>query len=188
MKRLTIFLLTFFCAAPTAAYGGEKGEVKSCGAIAGFIAGEDEPHGGPSQPYRLQDLNCAAASGVPERAALALTRSNWNPALKRWEFVLRCVESSDCVPFLVWTDGEAKKSIADLQSLPAQESVTIRIVLVRAGQSAMLTWDQGGIRVVLPVTCLDAGSLGQTVRVRLMSGRKIMRAEVVGAAAVRLNL
>jgi len=60
--------------------------------------------------------------------------------------------------------------------------------LVAPGETATLTWDQGGIRVVLPVTCLDAGAMGQFVRVRLKNATRILRAEVVGAGTLRASL
>jgi flagella basal body P-ring formation protein FlgA len=59
---------------------------------------------------------------------------------------------------------------------------------VQRGQTAMLTWEQGGIRVVLPVTCLEAGAAGQFVLVRFQNAPRTVRAEVVGAGEVRVSL
>jgi hypothetical protein len=59
--------------------------------------------------------------------------------------------------------------------------------LVKPGQTATLTWEQAGIRAVLPVTCLDAGGLGQVVRVRLKNAARIMWAEVTGEGRLRAS-
>jgi flagella basal body P-ring formation protein FlgA len=60
--------------------------------------------------------------------------------------------------------------------------------LVKPGQTAMLTWEQAGIRVVLPVTCLDAGGLGQFVRVRFKNAARTLWAEVIGESTLRASL
>jgi flagella basal body P-ring formation protein FlgA len=60
--------------------------------------------------------------------------------------------------------------------------------LIKPGQTATLTWEQSGIRVVLPVTCLDGGGLGQLVRIRFKNGAQTLRAEVVGAGSLRAGL
>jgi len=60
--------------------------------------------------------------------------------------------------------------------------------LVKPGQTATLTWEQAGLRIVLPVTCLDAGGLGQFVRVRFKNAARILRAEVMGKAILRASL
>jgi flagella basal body P-ring formation protein FlgA len=52
----------------------------------------------------------------------------------------------------------------------------------------MLRWDQGGIRVVLPVTCLDGGGLGEHVRARLKSAARILPAEVLQDGTLRASL
>jgi flagella basal body P-ring formation protein FlgA len=62
------------------------------------------------------------------------------------------------------------------------------VALVKPGQIVTLTWDQRGIRIVLPVTCLDAGGMGQFVRVRLQNAPRVLRAEVVGQAMLRASL
>jgi flagella basal body P-ring formation protein FlgA len=60
--------------------------------------------------------------------------------------------------------------------------------LIKPGQTATLRWDEGGIRIVLPVTCLDAGALGQTVRVQFKNARRILRAEILSDGTLRAGL
>jgi hypothetical protein len=180
-----------FLALPLA-HGSDVSAVKPCQEIAGLIASSGAGENPSAMSRLLKDLNCAAARNIPEDARLEFTRTKWNAALQRWEFVLRCVTRSDCVPFLVWAHAESPQvEIVHLQPDRANaESSTANTAatLVKSGQTALLTWDGGGIRVVLPVTCLDAGTLGQTVRVRLKHVDRIVRAAVVSAGALAANL
>jgi hypothetical protein len=181
------------------------GATKSCREVARFVAGAAPSQAMAGAPSRWQqDLDCAAARGIPEDTALELTRTTWNAALQRWEFALRCARPGDCVPFLVWAHEEKRPGNAQsgaiqrlasavessaeglAQASKADGSSTGR--LVKPGQTATLTWEQAGIRIVLPVTCLDGGGLGQFVRVQFKNGARILRAEVVGDATLRASL
>jgi hypothetical protein len=184
------------------------GATKSCAEITRFVASVTASPETASAPSRwLEDLDCAAARRLPEQTALELTKSAWNAALQRWEFALRCARPEDCVPFLVWAHKKRTSSaqVSEAQSPDAQsqtflaESSAAGLAgapkargsverLVKPGQTATLTWEQAGIRVVLPVTCLDAGGLGQFVRVRFKNAARILRAEVVGEAMLRASL
>jgi hypothetical protein len=180
------------------------GATKSCAEIARFIASVATSQNGTQSASRWQeDVNCAAAQGIPKDAPLELTKSAWSPALQRWEFALRCARPEDCVPFLVWvrekaTAGQvAKAQDGTVEHLTFWTKSSSRGVaeaglgnenLVKRGQTATLTWDEAGIRVVLPVTCLDTGGLGQFVRVRLQNATRILQAEVVGEGTLRAHL
>jgi hypothetical protein len=181
-----------------------RGETKSCAEIASFVAGAATAEVMAKVPNRWrEDLDCAAARGIPEETPLALAKSTWNRTLERWEFALGCARPGDCVPFLVWIH-EPKTSVTGTAGshsgaarpvdvsgeTPARwrPAVSRAERLVAPGETATLTWDQAGIRVVLPVTCLDAGALGQFVRVQLKNAARILRAEVVGAGTLRASL
>ena len=163
----------------------QTGAAKSCTEIARFVLASKL-----DRANQFGDFHCAAAHSVPADAELELTKSTWNRALQRWEFALRCARPKDCVPFLVWASAEE-----DLSALgpgvraPRLEAAQVAPSpqLVRPGQTATLTWDAEGIRIVVPVTCLDAGTLGQKVRVRIKNAAGVLQAEVVGAGAVRLG-
>jgi hypothetical protein len=174
------------------------GGTKSCEKIAKFVADAAPSPSSGTPAWEQKDVDCAAARGIPRDAPLELTQTAWNAALRRWEFELRCTRAGDCVPFLVWA-GESK--IADSgarhhSTLSAEPSSSHSLSSTGAGggpsisrgQTATLIWDQAGIRVVLPVTCLDAGVVGQMVRVQLKNGPRILRAEVVGAGMLRASL
>jgi hypothetical protein len=167
------------------------GATKSCGEIADFLAGA-----APSQDDRLSsrlwrnNLECGAIQGIAEEAELELIKSDWDTGLRRWEFLLHCVRPEDCVPFMVSARDPEKlqRNVHAMSSTESSAGGASFALLVKPGETAMLTWDQGGIRVTLPVTCLDAGALGQYVRVRLKSAQQILRAEVVGNGAVQVKL
>jgi hypothetical protein len=170
---------------------------KSCAEIARFVASAAPSEDRASAPSRWQeDLDCAGARGIPQDTPLELTRTAWNAALSRWEFALRCTRPEDCVPFLVWVHGRktSRSGTTGRLAASAESTETFRTGenraerLVERGQTATLIWDQAGIRVVLPVTCLDAGALGQFVRVRFKNVARILRAEVVGAGTLRASL
>lgn len=194
------------------------GPIKSCAEIAGFISSTvpsssdlssrdlsaidsssiDSAQTLSNDRFELQELNCAAARNIPAGSSLELLKSSWNARLQRREFALRCARPQDCVPFLVWEAVPKRASAAGVDqsfsgrasSGPAPQGPTARMErqLVKSGQTAMLTWEQGGIRVILPVTCLEAGGLGQYVRVRFKNAARTLRAEIVGAGAVRVSL
>lgn len=154
----------------------------ACGEVASFLAG--------AVPDLARDagwqsgLHCAGARNVTAGAQLSLKKTSWNPLLGRREFVLRCQGAGGCVPFLVWlapASNDAALSTPVAQIQPEDP-------VVKRGQTAMLTWDQGGIRVVVPVTCLEAGGIGQSIRVRIENAARTLRAEVVGAGALRVSL
>jgi hypothetical protein len=185
------------------------GAAKSCREIARFVASAAPSQDRASAPSRGQeDLNCGAARSVPEDTALELTKSTWNAALQRREFALRCARPEDCVPFLVWgreektrlaRDGDAQRGAVQrlasaVESSPAGLAQASKAGgsgigrMVKPGQTATLTWEQAGIRIVLPVTCLDGGGLGQFVRVQFKNAARILRAQVVGDGTLRASL
>jgi hypothetical protein len=169
------------------------GATKSCVEIADFLAGA-----APSQDDRLSsrlwrnNLECGAIQGIAEDAELELIKADWDAGLRRWEFLLHCVRPEECVPFMVSArdpgQGSSPYAASSAESSRRVQSSAGFALLVRQGETAILTWDQAGIRVTLPVTCLDAGGLGQYVRVRLKSSPQILRAEVIGNRAVQVKL
>ena len=182
--------------------------IKSCAEIAQFLAGAAPVQAIPGDRDGEKKLECTAVGGIPAASPLELSKTTWNIALQRWEFALRCVHPEQCVPFLVWTRAQPQLSAkdsaarsaafgeADLrtsfhsrkvqQSSGAGEIGSTR--LVKLGQTATLSWEHSGLRITLPVTCLDAGGMGEFVRVRFKNTPRILRAEVVGKAMLRAQL
>ena len=183
-------------------------KASACVAVASWIngvlrsrgtgAGNDSPATFPREialgnlPSR--ELDCGAMPGLAPGISLDLTRIFYDRPLHSWEFLLRCASSADCVPFLVrWPQpagGDLKQEgPSQLFSSTSQgNSPQIQRVLVRPGETATLVWDQDGIRVVLPVICLDRGNIGDSIRVRIKSGSRVLRAEIVNESLLRAIL
>lgn len=162
------------------------GGMKACGEIARFLRDADSVAGVQRASGRWQELNCAAARHIPEDATLKLTKRTWHANHRRWEFTMRCARPSDCVPFLVWAKGEDAPSLPP-DAVPKSAEIAVPLV-VKAGQTALLTWTEGGIRIIAPVTCLDGGGVGQSVRVRFKNGPGILPAEVMNDGTLRVIL
>jgi hypothetical protein len=172
--------------------GGAK---KSCAAIADLARHSLSP--AEEERLPLESFNCAAARSIPEDAPLEISKTFWNRTLVRWEFSLRCTRAEDCVPFMVWARSKSAASIRGSESagitLPAgrefpDTSGARSPRLIRPGQTATLCWNEGGIRIVLPVTCLDGGMRGETVRVRFKNAGRILRAEILSDGSLRAGL
>jgi len=186
------------------------GAKASCDEIADFISRSlrtrmpvDTRQAAGPEPNGFQDLSreldCGRAGRVPRGAPLELTRVFWDPALEDWEYSVRCVHAGDCVPFLVrritvrqisaaanaGADSPLNSGARFQKDKPQSPSAPLA---VQVGQTATLFWEQDGIRAVLPVTCLDRGSVGSLVRARTKNGNRILRAEVVSAGVLRAAL
>jgi Chaperone for flagella basal body P-ring formation len=143
------------------------------------------------------DVDCGAADRIPEDAPVEVIRATWDAALKTWDISAGCVHPSDCVPFLVRLRGgdqPARPALVRfaLRESPAGEPVSHKAAsptgdspLVRSGDKAILSWDRGGIRLLVPVVCLAAGTLGQTVRARIAGTGRILEATVAAPGQLR---
>jgi hypothetical protein len=184
------------------------GRNKSCVDFARFVAAA-VPAEVPKRASALRNqqpaIDCAAAPRIPQNTPLELTKTSWNTGLHRWEFAVRCSRSEDCVPFLLWMQKEntaaaeltsGQTALRQSSESPAPNLAPARSQpggnnlkrLVQRGQTVTLTWDQSGIRMVLPVTCLDAGALGEFVWVRFKNAPGILRAEVMADGTLRVSL
>jgi hypothetical protein len=163
--------------------------MKSCAEISQFLAkaGEAQTIFAADQNWPAA-LNCTGAAGVPEAAALELLQVALNPYLQRWKFSLRCVQTPECAPFLVWMRGaRAEQSPSSSHASLLGNDTNANSPLVARGQTALLTWERAGIRIVLPVTCLEAGGAGQFVLVRFQNAGRSLRAQVTGTGTLRAS-
>ena len=164
----------------------------SCSDLAGSIAQASLTTRGSLTGKNLaRDSNCGAAGRIRQDVPIVIAKTLWNPALTSLEITARCLDPKDCVPFLV--SARASSLEADALSLAklrtkSQSYQSTESPIVRPGQSMTLLWDQDGIQITLHVTCLDRGGLGETVRARLKHGDRILRAKVMNAETLRMQL
>jgi hypothetical protein len=170
-----------------------SGTIKPCAEIARSALTSVSLSGGAR--LSLENFECTGGQSVPRDAELEVIRSWWDASLARWEFSLRCTRVGECVPFLISaTENRSRIGLGDrvgrsvTHGLTPDSSSEIAERLIRPGQTATLRWDKHGIRVVLPVTCLDGGVAGQTVRVRFKSAARIMRAEILDDGTLQADL
>jgi len=176
------------------------GNRDSCADLANQILATLPSPTDDARPVRTMD--CGAAGRIPQEAPLELSKAVWNPGLASFEISARCKHPADCVPFLVRVREE--RSPGTPKSAPRASTVSIAAViasspsravgasqladqrpLVHSGQTATLVWDQDGIRLLVPVLCLDPGGPGQPVRARILRGGRVIHAIVVSAGRLR---
>jgi hypothetical protein len=140
------------------------------------------------------DADCGASGRIRQDAPIVVAKRLWNPAQGIWEITARCLQPQDCVPFLLRTRGNPLRAdsppgaTVNKNSAGTKQSPLLGTSMVRPGQSMTLLWDQDGIQVILHVTCLDRGGLGETVRARLQHGDRVLRATVMNAETLRMQL
>ena len=140
-----------------------------------------------------QDL--AASRAEPE---LEVTMAY--PENGGWALRLRCVLPGTCAPFLVRAPriaglgrlttlvpqerggdagGEAGPPVGKRTGLRRAKAANSK-ALVFAGRPARLVLERDGMRISIPVTCLDRGALAQAVRARDRESGRIFQARVAG--------
>ena len=148
---------------------------------------------------RFAGLECGAAGRIAEDAVLEPARKKWNAGLETWDVSVECVHSGECVPFLVRVPErrfQDAASISDHRKLGAKPRLgrltssglagaLSQAVAVRRGQKVSLVWEASGIRATVPAISLDAGALGESVRVRVEPSGLILRAMVTDRGQVR---
>ena len=149
----------------------------------------------------LEGMDCGARRAIPADSALRIFRKTWDSVLKSWIFHVRCVDSRDCVPFIV----EARQSreirnpspvdghtTALVQKSVPQNPSAMRLrersrLSVHRGQSVRLVWTEDDIRVTVTALCLEAGSEGQTIKARILPRGRIVRATVSSDGILRTS-
>ncbi len=110
--------------------------------------------------------------------------------------LLHCEEKDACLPFYVLVRGSEPGSHpeATLPPSPARESSVVRTGgglparAVRPGQRASLLIDSGRLHLRIPVTCLESGEVGNTIRVSGSARGIVYQAAVVDGSTVRGTL
>ena len=121
-----------------------------------------------------------------ENAELQVVGVAFDPVQERMAFSTRCIRRSDCPQFVV---SAAEKSLGTRirnSSRDAASSSHLRAKsIARAGERATLMLEEAGMRITMPVVCLQNGSLSERIRVREANGRRVFHAQVAGRGLLR---
>ncbi len=104
---------------------------------------------------------------------------------------LECVDSDECLPFFVAirTGPENVEQAAAISTKYSPAGSAQRATaVVRSGTIVNLFLDGEHIHIRIPVTCLESGAPGQTIRVQDKSKRLVYTAQVIDGTAVRGRL
>jgi len=157
--------------------------------IAEFLKKEHWPVSGV--PALKWNPETYALSSSPR---LEVDRTGWDAMRQELQFTVSCVPRKLCGSFLVqmplsaegmeqWRGKFGGSSLRHGQEkLTANRSLPL---LVRAGQSCRFLVQSGGLRISLPVICLQRGRLGQTIRVREAGGHHTFTGQISSAATVQ---
>lgn len=141
------------------------------------------------------EATCGAADRVTREAQIETLRKSWDPLLASWNVVARCRRPEECVPFLVRVPGPADSPELVLPTSPLKPKPGLsgppaalrssRDLAVRPGQRATLVWEENGLRLEIPVVCLDGGAKGERVRARVGHSGRTLRAIVMESGRLR---
>jgi hypothetical protein len=111
---------------------------------------------------------------------LKILSAKWDRRQQSLDFQFRCRDRQSCGNFLVR---------APLPQLPAQYRDLVArakpALAAHAGDPAMLTMRSGPLLMHIPVVCLQAGAVGETIRARDRLGKKIFRGDIVGTGKLQ---
>jgi hypothetical protein len=164
-------------------------DAASCAEISEKVLAELPGLGARVSPAPVIDCTAVHIPRVPRQAQLAVLRTVWDRGLRAWDITVHCVGASACLPFLLRLRAAAEGSETPISGLGGKRNLAATLPpaqpLVRPGKGATLDWEEAGIRLVVPVVCLDKGGLGQTVRVRVAGSGRVLAAVVAGDDQVR---
>ena len=129
----------------------------------------------------------------PANAALRVTGCRWDALRRQVEFRLVCSTVGACRPFVATLrlpDGRVPWQLRGLSPPAAAEGLSPENrrgrgvapsvpPLVRAGEHVRLVVSGPGIRMKIPVVCLEPGVLGQIIRARSVEDPKVFHAQVL---------
>jgi Chaperone for flagella basal body P-ring formation len=115
---------------------------------------------------------------------IRITRMTFDPTNNLLEARVQC-EKRGCLPFYVRV-----QPVSVREGLPARTVVVLPAKgdraaprggkLVKAGQSAMLVVNRPGLRISIPVVCLQSGAVGEVIRARTAGNGSMLMGRVRG--------
>jgi hypothetical protein len=154
---------------------------------------------------QVADVLSEAGIKVSARQVTLLSEvvaSKSNPALRvesmeRWgdhrmRVRLACDSNTECLPFVVavnWTGNDAMAfGPANAATAGSPAKTGSGSFLVHAGSPAVLLLDGDHVHIQLPVTCLENGASGQTVRAVSKDQRRTYSAQVFSETVLKARL
>jgi hypothetical protein len=106
---------------------------------------------------------------------------------------LRCHDPRVCLPFYILinkggtVDQPGMSSAADAHTATKQPALEMPAEkpLMRSGDLATLTFSDQGLRITMPVICLENGQRGQKIRVASADHKRFYKAEIVGPGLLK---
>jgi hypothetical protein len=112
-------------------------------------------------------------------AKLIVAAIKWDPHRHTLNFRLGCKNRESCASFLV------RAPMPDLVKNPRMAVAIKPPLAAHAGDPALMTMRSGSLVMRIPVICLQRGAVGDIIRARDRSSRKIFRASVVSAGTLQ---
>jgi Chaperone for flagella basal body P-ring formation len=137
---------------------------------------------------RLRIQVLASALQLPAQARIHVAAVHAVPGGNEWFLRMECGSRIECLPFevalLARSAGELPASLST--QVPHAPGDGLAAPTVRAGQRVQLAEEVSGMRLSALGICLQAGGIGQKIRVRnLASGRVVLgRVRAAGRVAV----
>jgi len=137
-------------------------------------------------PFALQILGPEVR--VPDEARLQVTSVHAVAGVDNWLLRMECGSRLECLPFevLLRLRGQRPSSLpaAPAGSPSAVPVNQVAAPVVRAGQRVRLAEEVSGMRLSVTAVCLQAGVVGQRIRVRNLSSGRVVLARVRAAGQV----
>lgn len=105
---------------------------------------------------------------------------------------LECATTQQCLPFIVslhLAQGANPEAVALLNPpVPLVTRPSSVTPVVRSGSAATLMLEGAHVHIRIPVTCMESGAIGQTIRVTSLDRKQIYTARVVRDGVVEGRL
>jgi hypothetical protein len=100
---------------------------------------------------------------------------------------LRCLDPHACLPFYVLITGTAEHRERSPEAVEPAARVEMSGTkpLMHSGDPATMIFANHGLRISMPVICLQNGRQGQTVRVTTADHRRFYKAEILGPGLLK---
>ena len=141
----------------------------------------------PDTQLRIQIL--APEVRLPDTARLHVAAVHPFGAAGTWLLRMECGRRVECVPFEVRLQmrGGDGSPVGVGSPHAARDGDSLSPPLVRAGQRVQLSEETSAMHLSAPAICLQAGGMGQKIRVRNVSSGRVVLARVRAAGMVTVE-